>query len=666
MSERNYKDYNLSGVLQVDEDYTVAAGSVYGSPARVFRREGRRQNLHTGTKGFTEVMNYSNTDGSLTEKYFVAESSSSTLANPKADPIQQHRRYIHDALGRMIWVGDRSEIRDNATTGLDPVIVSQANQSFEHGTSIVYGPDGEEILRVTAGNGVPNNGRAGTLILKDGPSTLVEVDFATGVLKSLNQIPGVGMPVSAIVLDRNGLSLNNTVYFRWDHRGTTLYTTNFDGDVVTDYRYGTPTGDRDLFGRGMRPGGVGAHPSDRELIHANWALFQPQGARADMALARSADLEERNETIASEGVHPAALAGGRNNYGFASPYRHIWNTQMLELAPSRSVLQGVIDFIRGMGDTISLGGTKYLREKIWSRDGKVIIPESYTGGMVAGMVVSTAIGFGAAGAAQAGTRAAYAIRAAKAYTLAGDVVGVVHSSVNLARGKFTPLDALGFLPLAGWVGGRSLPYLKGRAEVLALALRHPIKTADDFMAIDPVISKTLDHLKALKFNIDKYDELRALAGSHFDQLGKVATQGRLFVLESDDVIRVASRKLRRRQGLDDMAGSYSDKLAVEGLLIKELELVGLNPMLKEGRKGGRDVFLIDRVMESLEHAEGQAAWLIRKLRLSESGLSEAHLVINHPEWICNNCKTFGQYLMPEGFTLWVWRMNELPVPIRKT
>ncbi len=56
------------------------------------------------------------------------------------------------------------------------------------------------------------------------------------------------------------------------------------------------------------------------------------------------------------------------------------------------IAQGATDFLRGMGDTITFGGTKWVREKIHGKKGKVINKTAYKGGEVAGTVLECAGG----------------------------------------------------------------------------------------------------------------------------------------------------------------------------------------------------------------------------------------------------------------------------------
>jgi hypothetical protein len=386
-----------------------------------------------------------------------------------SQPIQNDRQYYHDALGRLVYMMERTDVRTNLTF-LEPQSendIPTANRSFPFGTSFLYGPDGEEIYRVTRGNGIPG-GEVFAVTLHDHAVKVAEYDSEHRITRSFQVIPGINTVLSAISFDDHGAS-TSTNYYRWDARGATLYLTNFEGNVVTDFQVSAPDGSRDLFGRTIGPGGVGRPERDQQRLKELWSFYQPSGPRTDLLLANAYQLEERTERITSQGLHPSIMQGGKNNYGFSISHPHIWTTQPLESSTAGTIAQGVLDFVRGVGDTVSFGFSKYIRQKIHGQDGEVLSPAAYTGGMITGIATSLVIGFGVGAMGRAIAKAAvtgaevtvgWGYHVGRAYVIAGDIIGVGQSSYAWANGTLTPLDCLGFLPMVGWTAGRFKDHIK--------------------------------------------------------------------------------------------------------------------------------------------------------------------------------------------------------------
>jgi hypothetical protein len=112
----------------------------------------------------------------------------------------------------------------------------------------------------------------------------------------------------------------------------------------------------------------------------------------------------------------------------------------------------------GEGDAVSFGVTSYIRQGLGYDSVVDYSGGAYTVGQVGGMINSFLIGYKAAGAAPDAYRAYLAWRAGQGYTAAGTVYGVGHSSYVLATDpqNFGFTDALGFLPLGGYVTSRGL------------------------------------------------------------------------------------------------------------------------------------------------------------------------------------------------------------------
>jgi RHS repeat-associated protein len=116
------------------------------------------------------------------------------------------------------------------------------------------------------------------------------------------------------------------------------------------------------------------------------------------------------------------------------------------------------NYFAGHADALTFGLTSYARRGLgW--DNVNYNSDYYLGGQIGGSIHSFALGYGAAGRVpQAGTWAYSAYRGAQGYTVAGSVYGVGHSSYVLATDpqNFGFTDALGFVPLGGYVTSRGL------------------------------------------------------------------------------------------------------------------------------------------------------------------------------------------------------------------
>ena len=418
---RNYKTYGWPATAASENiNHSVEEKRVFGNPAIVYKREGKRDPWAPPLepKGYVENLSYNSQTQGLHKREMAEESISILVQPPVASPQQNHRRFIHDALGRLVFMGDRTDLRTNFFQGdLEPETVNdQQRQSFEFKTKILYDPDGQEILLETLGNGIPG-GRDETLILRDGPEKVAEYKSSFDELTYYVNVPGLNLRLCVNTMDRNNNPVTDTMYYRWDHKGTTLFTTNFQGDVVTDYRYGSHDGQRDLFGRTIGPGGLGAPETQRRKLAVLWSYFQPSSARLDRLVSQSHQLVDRSEEITAKGLHPTQLSGGKNNYGYSVGHPHIWIATALpapELTDTQSIIQGVIDFNRGFWDTVSFGVTKDVREW-WTYESQPLNAHAYLGGTGVGIVASIATGVGVAVLARMGQTATLAYRLLNAY-----------------------------------------------------------------------------------------------------------------------------------------------------------------------------------------------------------------------------------------------------------
>ena len=113
-------------------------------------------------------------------------------------------------------------------------------------------------------------------------------------------------------------------------------------------------------------------------------------------------------------------------------------------------------FFAGFADTVTFGGTTYLRAKFYGD----VATRNHSGalfavGQVTGVALTVAAGFGAGAAlpACAGRGAVLAQRATQAYTVLGDAVGVAQSGYAYATtGEVGVGDLLALAPAVGWLG----------------------------------------------------------------------------------------------------------------------------------------------------------------------------------------------------------------------
>ncbi|MBL6448621.1 AHH domain-containing protein [Fulvivirga sp. 29W222] len=465
-SYRNIRDYNYDGgAIQSESNFTVTQTMPFGSPGMVIQRSGVRTPVSPKDDpvGFVETNTYFGPEGALTERKFVQENIHGSGTDVVSQNFQNRRRFAHDAMGRMTVLGERTEIR-TSTNRMTPEDTPAANHSFEFLTRFIYGPEGEELFRMSQGTGLPSTLYGITLY--DGAQKVAEYESDGNIVRYFSGIPGINTRLSATSYDENNMVIGHA-YYRSDYKGTTLFTTDFEGKVVIDYWLSAPEGDRDLFGRTIGPGAVRSSERDQQRIKELWSFFVPAGPRIDMMMITSHELEQRAERIASQGLNPVFPSGGRNNYGFSIGYPHKWNVNQVESNTARSIAQGTVDFLRGMGDTISFGLTKPLREAIHGKDGEIINAEAYLGGSVAGIAVSVTLGFGVGSTATAAKASAWAVTAGRAYIIGGDIIGVAQSSFNIYRGKHTALDYLGFLPLVGFAASKAFQGVKKAASLYA-------------------------------------------------------------------------------------------------------------------------------------------------------------------------------------------------------
>ena len=116
------------------------------------------------------------------------------------------------------------------------------------------------------------------------------------------------------------------------------------------------------------------------------------------------------------------------------------------------------NFVSGMGDAITFGGTKYVRQN-FTIDLVNYNSGLYLGGQIAGTVISTVISFGGGVLRVLSGVPARSFQIARAYSNVSNAVGFAQAGNNLYNaavngGPFSIWDALAFLPAAGSALGK--------------------------------------------------------------------------------------------------------------------------------------------------------------------------------------------------------------------
>ncbi|WP_150118990.1 RHS repeat-associated core domain-containing protein [Massilia sp. NR 4-1] len=313
--------------------------------------------------------------GSLAQPLAPAEITSSTVDAANRLTALNGQNFGYDANGNLLSDGSRSYVwnaRDQlvqikAADGT--LLASFAYDAFGRrqskvvdGVASAYVYDGlnivQELNAVNASNGNAASVRANYIV-----GSIDEVfarSSSSGVLSYLSDALGSVIRLA----DAQG---NKVVDYRYDPYGVT----------VADAAHGNPF---QYTGR-ENDGSTG-------LYYYRARYYAP-------AMARFVQSD------------PIGLDGGINQYAYVNgnplsltdPYG-LWSAADLPSIP-----QPVVDFAAGFGDTLSFGLTDWVRDQMGTNGAVDKCSMSYTGGEVAGVALSTAMG-GAAGLRAAGTRGA--------------------------------------------------------------------------------------------------------------------------------------------------------------------------------------------------------------------------------------------------------------------
>ena len=153
------------------------------------------------------------------------------------------------------------------------------------------------------------------------------------------------------------------------------------------------------------------------------------------------------------------FAGGDSNL-----YRYVGNSPLIYTDPYGenlySILNNADKFSAGFADTVTLGGSTWLRNKLYGEQATRNHPGAlFNAGRISGAVATTIVGFGTPDKIWKGLN--WAQKLAIEYEVASTGIGAYKSTRNIIEGCATPWDALSFAPLAGY----GLSKLKGLRNV---------------------------------------------------------------------------------------------------------------------------------------------------------------------------------------------------------
>jgi hypothetical protein len=252
----------------------------------------------------------------------------------------------------MMFMIDRAEKR-SVSTSFTPNLVGSDDQSMNHKSWHQYGPDGAEVFRLLqyydqARPGVPISKSAEHFILSDGTVPVVEYDKTEGVLKHYHIIPGLNVRLAATTqFDDHRLPVN--AFYRSDHRGSTIYITDFYGEVKTDFLYKSHDGQLDLFGLDFKPRKIDHSAITPEMLQEHLSFYVGSGSRLDIGMDEMVSLEMRTERLQAQGLDAAHEVGAQNPYGFSvgKPYAFLDTQQVLktEIGPSGVKIRDAAGFL---------------------------------------------------------------------------------------------------------------------------------------------------------------------------------------------------------------------------------------------------------------------------------------------------------------------------------
>jgi hypothetical protein len=369
--------------------------------------------------------------------HVISEDAGNTDATPKPGGYQVDKSFIHDATGRLLNTRHQLQPRGQTGNNFVPSYGTGRPSRFNDGFYF-YGPDGQLLLELVfrEENSSKQNLK---LLVNDADSLVGEVDLINHGFTHYETVPGIGLRLGATAGTLGG-TLTAELYYHWDHNGATTVITDEQGLIAADFGLSSPDGDTDLFGEPIREVSVVSRAMERPGINRG-ALYYVAGASVDTLLAMAVRHQEKNDHVLSMSSDPSVPMVGNNNYAanimpFSFPE--------MQLSLEQSVVQGIIDGVRGFADALTNGYASSFRESLYNHDREFSAVRNvyaYGAGIVLG--IATSIYFAAVSAPAKLAQASWAVRAAWLYTITNDIVGFVQSVRNIHAGKAGFFDYLG-------------------------------------------------------------------------------------------------------------------------------------------------------------------------------------------------------------------------------
>ncbi len=196
---------------------------------------------------------------------------------------------------------------------------------------------------------------------------------------------------------------------------------------------------------------VVTNSADRKTAAINAAAQDQQGAvtlaEKDRSMAVRAAYDARDQVLARALVTFTAAAYSRLEVAgigttLAQGLNWVWN--------SFPDLDTSVNFVTGWSDSLTGGGSAWVRQALGIDGGVQYGSGAYRGGQIVGMVHGFVIGGAAGNLAHVGR----AYTAARVITTTASACGAITAANNIKNGNGTVWDALALAPGAGYVAGR--------------------------------------------------------------------------------------------------------------------------------------------------------------------------------------------------------------------
>ncbi|NJL52737.1 MAG: RHS repeat protein [Hydrococcus sp. SU_1_0] len=244
------------------------------------------------------------------------------------------------------------------------------------------------------------------------------------------------------------------------------------------------------------------------------------------------------------------------------------------------LLNNVDRFFAGFGDIVTFGGTTKLREALYgdlaTRNHQ---GDAFTAGQVTGGLTSLATGLGTP--ANFGRGLSLAQQAAIGYDVAATGYGAYDATTKISQGSATPLDALNFLPVAGYGASRLNGATHGLDDVVDNVnpmMLQPNLTRGDTLASDDFMS-AIDQRRELQIAVPGSDDLRYLDAIGANASINTSNPNHILLRPDARKIEVLEEFLHGtqiRNGIVDKLGENGAEIHVKDFMIRHKKLLGLS------------------------------------------------------------------------------------------